>query len=60
MSIRILQALGLAPFPSIPTTHAGILEDLLASPAMQSLRDLCLAVFQIKVREICHCAEFGR
>ena len=54
MSIRILQALGLAPFPSIPTTHAGILEDLLASPAMQSLRDLCLAVFQIKVREICH------
>ena len=37
MSIRNLQALGLALFLSVSTAHAGILEDLLASPAIQSL-----------------------
>ena len=37
MSNRILQALGLALILSIPAAQAGILEDLLASPAIQSL-----------------------
>ena len=37
MSNRILQALGLALILSIPVAQAGILEDLLASPAIQSL-----------------------
>ena len=37
MSNRILQALGLALVLSIPVAQAGILEDLLASPAIQSL-----------------------
>ena len=37
MSNRILQALGLALIFSFPAAQAGILEDLLASPAIQSL-----------------------
>ena len=37
MPNRILQALGLALVLCIPVAQAGILEDLLASPAIQSL-----------------------
>lgn len=37
MANRILQALGLALVLSTPSAQAGILEDLLASPAIQSL-----------------------
>ncbi|MEO6624514.1 MAG: hypothetical protein ABIN37_06755 [Burkholderiaceae bacterium] len=37
MTIRVLPALGLALFLSIPAAQAGILEDLLAVPAIQSL-----------------------
>ena len=37
MSIRILQAFGLALLLSVPIAQAGVLEDLLASPAIQSL-----------------------